>query len=194
MIFCPNIYIHSRHFAENSLKTRCLEQMKNVLAVIIIDPLNRTIKDMSLIQKQFQFKCKRCASLCCKLGGPVLTRNEAELIESAGCCVSEFLEPGNSDKDFSPLVYGRLKSRKDGSCIFLKFDAKQNCHKCGIYDVRPALCRLYPFCFEMLGSNKIALKFIPCCMGLNNPNGKKLDKEFVSNYLLEPLLEATKLL
>jgi len=74
-------------------------------------------------------------------------------------------------------------------CIFLKFDAERNCFQCSIYDHRPALCMLSPFRFESLSSNRIALKFIPCCMGLNNPDGKPLDENFVSTSLLEPLLE-----
>jgi Fe-S-cluster containining protein len=168
--------------------------MNDALAVITLDPKNRRITDLKLTQNQFRFKCKRCAALCCKLGGPMLTRKDAELLEAAGYPVNDFLEPINGDAEGLPLVVGGLKTRADGSCVFLKFDDEQNSFQCGIYDYRPALCRLYPFSFESLGSNRVALKFIPCCMGLNNPEGKVLDKEFVSKRLLEPLLEAMELL
>ena len=168
--------------------------MNNVIAVITMDSQNSTIMDLTITQKPFRFKCKRCAALYCKLGGPVITRKDAKLIESAGYCVTDFLEPINRNEDCSPLVYGSLKTRKDGSCIFLKFDAEQKCHNCSIYDFRPALCRLYPFSFERLGYNKIALNIIPCCMGLNNPKGKVMDEKYVSSRLLEPLLEAMELL
>jgi len=163
------------------------------VAVITLDSTNRKVDDLTITQ-QFRFKCKRCAALCCKLGGPVLTRKDAELIENAGYPVKDFLEPLNTDEEGSPRVYGSLKTRKDGSCIFLKFDVELNCFKCSIYDFRPALCRLYPFSFEGLGSNRIALKYIPCCIGLNNPEGELLDKKFVSRHLIEPLLEAMELL
>jgi Fe-S-cluster containining protein len=166
--------------------------MNDVVAVITLDPENRQICDLKLAQNQFRFKCKRCAALCCKLGGPVLTRKDAERIEAAGYDAKDFVEPKNGDS--LPHVVGGLKTREDGSCIFLDFDAEQNSFHCGIYDSRPALCRLYPFSFERLEGNRVALKFIPCCMGLNNPEGKVLDEEFVSATILEPLLESMKLL
>ena len=166
--------------------------MNDVVAVITLDSKNRKIDDLTITQ-QFRFKCKRCAALCCKLGGPVLTKKDVKGIEAAGYPVKDFLEPVNRNIKGSPLVYGGLKNREDGSCIFLNFDVELNCFKCSIYDFRPALCRLYPFSFESLGSNRIALKYIPCCSGLNNAEGELLDKKFVSRHLLEPLLEAMEL-
>jgi Fe-S-cluster containining protein len=85
-----------------------------------------------------------------------------------------------------------MKSKKDGSCIFLEFEAKQNRYRCNIYDFRPLLCRLYPFSLEFTNSSQVALRFIPCCRSLNNSKGETLN-DFVSNYLFEPLLEALKL-
>jgi Fe-S-cluster containining protein len=168
--------------------------MNDAVAVITLDPKNRRITDLKLTQNQFRFKCKRCAALCCKLGGSMLTRKDAELLEATGYPVNDFLKPINGDAEGLPLVVGGLKTRADGSCIFLKFDVEQNSFQCGIYDYRPALCRLYPFSFESLGSNRVALKFIPCCMGLNNPEGEPLDENFVSKRLLEPFLESMELL
>jgi Fe-S-cluster containining protein len=168
--------------------------MNDVVAVITFDSKSRKITELKPTQKHFRFKCRRCATLCCKLGGPVLTRKDVEVIEDAGYPVKCFLEPVNRDLKGLPPVCGGLKSREDGSCIFLKFDVERNCHKCGIYDFRSALCRLYPFSFESLGSNSIALKIIPCCMGLNNQDGELLDENFVSNNLLESLLESMELL
>jgi Fe-S-cluster containining protein len=166
-------------------------RMNDVVAVIKLDPENRRICDLKLVQNHFRFKCKRCAALCCKLGGPVLSRKDIELIEAAGYVAEDFVELINGNT--SSHVVGGLKTRADGSCIFLDFDAEQNCFQCGIYDSRPALCRFYPFSFESLDGNRVALKLIPCCIGLNNPEGKVLDEEFVSSNLLEPLLEAIKL-
>jgi Fe-S-cluster containining protein len=169
-------------------------EMNDLVAVITFEPKNRKIIELKLANNLFRFKCKRCAALCCKLGGPVLTRKDAKLIGAAGYPVTDFLEPKNGDAEGLPLVFGNLKTRADGSCVFLKFDAEQNCFQCGIYDIRPALCRLYPFSFESLGSNSVALKVIPCCMGLNNPDGEPSDENFVSFRILEPLLEAMELL
>jgi Fe-S-cluster containining protein len=167
--------------------------MNNFVAVITFDSKNIRHIELKHANKQFRFKCKRCAVLCCKLGGPMLTQKDAELIAMAGYPIKNFLEPINGDAEGFPLMVGGLKTRADGSCVFLKFDAEQNCFQCDIYDHRPALCRLYPFSFERLSPNSVALKFIPCCMGLNNPEGEPLDENFVSNLLFELLLEATAL-
>jgi Fe-S-cluster containining protein len=88
---------------------------------------------------------------------------------------------------------GGLKNKEDGSCIFLKFDAEKNRYECLIYDFRPALCRLYPFDSERASHSSIILKFIPCCRGLNNPDGELVDEEFINNHLLDALLDAVGL-
>lgn len=166
--------------------------MNDTIAVITLDTTQKRIKEVTVAQKQLRFKCIRCATLCCKLGGPTLTKKDAEQIMQRGYSVEEFLEPTKNDD--APNAVGNLKSNKDGSCIFLKFDTEQHRHKCSIYAFRPTLCKTYPFKFEKLGSNKVAVKIIPCCRGLNNPEGKTLDKNFVADNLLEPLLEAINLL
>ena len=87
-----------------------------------------------------------------------------------------------------------MKTNEDGSCIFLQQDTEGKSFRCNIYDFRPALCRLYPFSYENLGNNTIALKLIPCCRGLHDHEGIELDKEFISTNLLEPLLEVMEML
>jgi Fe-S-cluster containining protein len=166
--------------------------VNDVLAQITLDPKPGKAADLSIVQKSFRFKCTRCAALCCKLGGPALTKKDVDRIKDAGYRVKDFLEPTNGKRS-SVLLSGDMKSREDGSCVFLEFDAELNCYKCGIYDIRPLLCRFYPFSLEIDDSNCIALKFIPCCKGLNNPEGEPLDEKFVSNNLLELLPEAVEL-
>lgn len=108
--------------------------------------------------------------------------------------MKDFLEPVlNKEFKGSPIMRGILKNREDRSCIFLKFDVEEDRYECSIYDFRPVLCRLYPFDFDRAGPNSIALKLIPCCRGLNNPNGELVDKEFITNHLLNALLEAIEL-
>jgi Fe-S-cluster containining protein len=167
--------------------------MNDVLAQITLDPKLRKVGNLSIEPKGLRFKCTRCAALCCKLGGPALTKEDVERIKNAGYSMKDFLEPTNGNES-SALLSGDMKSREDGSCVFLDFDAELDCYKCGIYDFRPFLCRLYPFSFEIDDdSSRIVLKFIPCCMGLNNPEGERLDEKFVLNYLLELLFEAVEL-
>jgi len=89
--------------------------MNDVVALITVDPKTRTIADLKITQKQFKFKCKQGATLCCKLGGPVLTKKDVEQILSAGHCMTDFLEETNSRNESSPNTCGSLKTRKDGS-------------------------------------------------------------------------------
>jgi len=119
----------------------------------------------------------------------MLTIKDVKRIEEAGYRVKDFLQLTNSELKSMPFTRGSLKNREDGACIFLKFDAKQNRYECSIYDSRPILCRLYPFDFDLVGSNSIVLKFIPCCRGLNNLDGEFVDERFVAKNLLAALLE-----
>lgn len=166
--------------------------LSEVLARITLDSNSGKVRDITILQRHIRFRCRRCASLCCKLGGPKLTRQDAERIRKAGYDAIDFLEPLNNKSQGVALICGRLKSRKDGSCIFLRFRPDQNRYECSIYDFRPVLCRLYPFDFERKGPNAILLKLIPCCRGLNAPEGESVDDEFIANHLLAPLLEAVE--
>lgn len=165
--------------------------MSEVLARITINPETKQIGDLSVHQKSLRFKCRRCATFCCRLGGPELTRKDIEQIKRVGYPVKDFLEPAKSEFKGIPVMGGSLKNKEDGSCIFLKLDAEENLYECSVYDFRPALCRLYPFDFDWIGPNSIVLKIIPCCRGLNLPDGDLVDEEFIANHLLDSLLEAT---
>jgi len=165
--------------------------LSEVLARITINPETKQIENLSIHQKSLRFKCRRCATFCCRLGGPKLTRKDIEQIKRAGYPLKDFLEPAlNSEFKGIAIRGGSMKNKEDGSCIFLKFDAEENRYECSIYDFRPVLCKLYPFDFDRVGSNVIVLKFIPCCRGLNLPDGDLVDEEFIANHLLGSLLEA----
>ena len=149
---------------------------------------------ISLHQKHLRFKCRRCATFCCKLGGPWLTRKDIERIEGVGYDVKDFLESVlNNEVKGLPIMRGSLKNREDGSCIFLNSDVGKNSYKCSIYDFRPALCRLYPFDFDRVSPGSVVLKLIPYCRGLNNPDGELVDEEFINNHVLGVLLEIMEL-
>jgi Fe-S-cluster containining protein len=62
-------------------------------------------------------------------------------------------------------------------------------YECSIYDVRPVLCRLYPFDFERINSNSFLLKIIPCCKGLNNADGEPVNEKFIAKHLFENILK-----
>jgi Fe-S-cluster containining protein len=124
------------------------------------------------------------------LGGPWLTGKDIERIKQAGYDAKDFLEPASKGKSKDlPIMCGNLKNNEDGSCIFLKLDPEKNRYECSIYDFRPALCRLYPFDFERTSLDSVVLKLIPCCKGINNPDGELVDEGFITNHLLDALLE-----
>lgn len=163
--------------------------MKEVLAEITLDSKSRKIRDLFLLNKHFRFKCTRCATFCCQLGGPKLTKGDVERIKKAGYRENLFLEPANKSESLSAMR-SSLKNGEDGSCVFLTSDPEHRRYECSIYDFRPVLCRLYPFNFDRVDSNTITLKFIPCCRGLNNSDGETVNERFIANHLLTTLIEA----
>lgn len=100
-------------------------------------------------------------------------------LKQAGYIRSEFLD----------VDHKSLRSRADGSCIFLSIDALTHLYKCTIYALRPALCRLYPFQLKKSGWNSYCLGVIPCCNGLNTKDGQIVDSDFVSETVGDILFE-----
>jgi len=127
---------------------------------------------------------------------PSSRRGDVDCIEQAGYRLEEFLE-SVSTNEFKglPIMCGRLESKEDGSCVFLSFDAEKNIYECSIYEVKPALCRLYPFDFERINSNFFMLKLILCCKGLYKHDGELVNKSFVNkkfNVILDLITRKTK--
>lgn len=85
------------------------------------------------------FTCNGCA-LCCgdtdhKLRHILLLESEAEEISAAtGQPIEDFCNESNGTQ---PYIYEMKKC--EGDCVFLKD------HKCTIYELRPLICRFYPF-------------------------------------------------
>lgn len=157
--------------------------MNDTLGIFTLNKKTKKASDLEVTQKQFRFKCKRCATLCCKLGGPELLEYDVKKIETTGYQRKDFLESSEKTGFNLTRAVGFLKTREDGSCVFLTQNSNMNYFICSIYKVRPVLCRIYPFMIESLDQNKMVIKFIPCCKGLNNPEGKILDEKFFSRKL-----------
>ncbi|UCE43672.1 MAG: YkgJ family cysteine cluster protein [Candidatus Bathyarchaeota archaeon] len=157
------------------------------LARIILNPKTMQILDITLYGKNLRFKCIRCATFCCKLGGPKLTKKDALCIEQVGYTKEEFLTPFRKESDNSSTFLGGLRSNEEGSCIFLTFNLEEGNYECSIYNSRPSLCKLYPFDFSKTCSQSITIRLIPCCRGLNNPDGELVDDRFIINSLFDPI-------
>jgi len=146
------------------------------IAQIILEPKTRSVRHITFYIKNLRFKCKRCATFCCKLGGPTLTLKDVERLKKAGCCEADFLD----------IVHSSLKNTASGSCVLLKFDAEKSVYKCEVYHQRPALCRLYPFHLEKTGPNSLVLKIMPC-RGTSRRYGELVEEKFFKNKLFDAL-------
>jgi Fe-S-cluster containining protein len=151
-------------------------ELNESIAQIGLEPKIHRIKHITLHVKNLRFKCKRCATFCCKLGGPTLSTRDIERLKKTGCFETDFLDASNS----------RLKSTTNGSCIYLKIDAEKQIYECAVYNHRPALCRLYPFHFEETNANDFVLQIMPC-MGLNPRYGEIINERFIIDTLLVAL-------
>jgi len=114
-----------------------------------------------------------------------LTKEDIERIESVGYKTSEFVEDSNRKYGNHSLMTSAMKNRKDGSCIFLRTDEKRNAYECSIYEIRPTLCRLYPFEIQRSDIGSFLLKILPCCNGLSDADGELVDERFLAGHLLE---------
>jgi len=168
------------------LRTPSLESNEEI-ATIFLDPETKQVSDITIHKENIRFKCRRRATFCCQLGGPELTEKDIQSIVRDDHKAKDFFVPFKGGSESSPMFLGSLKSLDDGSCIFLRFNSKRGNYRCSIYDFRPALCKLYPFDFYKINSQSIMLKLIPCCRGLNNPDGEFVNQRFIIDSLLDAI-------
>jgi Fe-S-cluster containining protein len=93
------------------------------------------------------FECSKCG-LCCgdtigKKRHILLLEQEANAISTETCLFKEIFTTQIADKN--PYRH-EMKKNNEGICFFLKDN------QCRIYELRPLICRFYPF----------ELKFDPC--------------------------------
>jgi Fe-S-cluster containining protein len=132
--------------------------------------------------KDICFECSRCA-LCC---GDTKNRKRSILlldIESGRISQKTSKTPDEFAEEvegFEPYVY-RMKKTSDGRCVFLKNNL------CSIYEIRPLICRFYPFQLRSIGANKYVFECTDECPGIGK--GPKLKREFFEK--LFKVLEAS---
>jgi Fe-S-cluster containining protein len=113
----------------------------------------------------------RCA-LCCgdtegKRRSILLLKIEADRISKK---TSKRIR-GFADKkvDSEPYIY-RMKMTDEGKCVFLR------CASCSIYEIRPVICRFFPFQLKNLGKNRYLFAYTEECPGIGE--GSTLEREF----------------
>jgi len=153
-----------------------MNDAEGIIAKLTLTPKTKQVENIILYQSNIRFECKRCATFCCKLGGPTLSSKDIERFKKAGYCETEFLDTS----------HGCPQNTISGSCFYLRFDMKGKVHKCSVYDCRPTLCRLYPFYFEKTGPNSLVLKIMPC-RGINRLHGELVNENFIIANLFSEL-------
>jgi len=148
------------------------------IAQVRFEPRTHNLHNITFYIRNLRFKCKRCATFCCKLGGPSLSLKDVERLKKAGHCEHEFLD----------ATQGGLKNTAFGSCIFLTFDKQKSAYRCIVYRHRPALCRLYPFHFEKTSPNSFVLK-VMACSGISYRAGELVNEMFIIAHLYDALKE-----
>lgn len=118
-----------------------------------------------------RFKCVKCA-LCCgntedRTRSILLLKTEAYRISKLTLTVVD----GFAEKisGFEPYVY-RMRKTENGKCVFLEDDL------CSIYQVRPLICRFYPFQLHNLGNDRYAFAYTNECPGIGR--GRQLKRDF----------------
>jgi len=166
------------------------EELNDLVARISFKGNRAEITDMIFYQGELKFKCQHCASLCCRLGGPPLAQKDINTIMKAGYDPGEFLDSTSSDRfRFSKSMQSVMRNRQDGSCIFLEINKEGSTYECLIYDHRPALCRLYPFQLEVVDRQSFLLRVVPCCRGLNDPEGEPVNEEFIRRHIIKAIID-----
>jgi Fe-S-cluster containining protein len=123
-----------------------------------------------------RFNCRKCGTLCCRLGGPVV--NEMDLIRLSKSVpdidrITKTIAIGSN-------VVTLLTNKSTGECILFTERNKRE-GVCSNYRDRPDVCRTYPFEFVREESTLI-VRVLPC-RGLNYRKGRLIDEEFVQRQL-----------
>jgi Fe-S-cluster containining protein len=125
------------------------------------------------------FECSKCG-LCCgdtkeKNRHVLLLEQETNIISNETCLPKETFTTQIADKD--PYCC-EMKKNNEGKCFFLKDN------QCGIYELRPLICRFYPFELKFdPDKNQYAFSFTFECPGITK--GRLVTKkDFEDLFLL----------
>ena len=116
------------------------------------------------------FVCEKCGRCCGdtedKVRHVLLLKSEAEKIsKQTSKGIQEFAQEVYG---FEPYIYEMKKTEE--KCLFLENN------RCKIYDIRPIICRFYPFELKNIGNDKYSFLFTTKCKGIGK--GPKIGKPF----------------
>jgi Fe-S-cluster containining protein len=104
----------------------------------------------------------------------LLLRNEAYRISQK--TVKTIGRFAKKTGDFKPYIY-QMKKTTDGKCIFLTD------RECTIYQIRPLICRFYPFELHNVGYERYAFAYTDECPCFGK--GPELDKKHFEKLFAE---------
>lgn len=128
--------------------------------------------------RHVRFRCERCA-LCCgdakdRIRSILLLKIEIDRISKKTLMdVDEFAE---KIEGFEPYIY-QMRKTEDGKCVFLKGNS------CSIYQIRPLICRFYPFQLKNIGNNRYAFAYTDECSGIGK--GPQFERDFFEKFFSE---------
>jgi len=134
------------------------------------------VRTFKLDTKDLRFNCRRCATFCCRLGGPVVSRKDLARLRRGIRKIDRFTETVAVGTSVAKV----LASKPNGQCILLS-KGRRNRYRCLAYELRPDVCRTYPLKLIRQGSRLTVLVFP--CRGLNYREGELINGELVSKYL-----------
>lgn len=125
--------------------------------------------------KSVRFQCTKCA-LCCgdtksRTRHILLLRIDAQTISKA---ISKPVDTFATEiEGHEPYVHEMRKTGKEGKCFFLKG------RNCSVYELRPLVCKFYPFELTTTKDGKHRFLCTEECPGMGK--GKKLGRNYFEN-------------
>ena len=111
------------------------------------------------------FECEKCG-YCCTATNVHLFKQDIERIQNKGH--RDFYEPSQSGY--------RIKGSKTKKCIFLGED-----NRCKIYEIRPFVCREYPFKIIFLNRNTAYIDILCSCKSIIKNNKNNIANNHIKN-------------
>ena len=120
-----------------------------------------SLKSLFEYPKHIGFICNQCGRCCGDIEEKerhvLLLGTDADRIsEETFLEIHQFAENVTGSKMY---IY-EMKKSKDGKCFFLKNN------QCSIYNIRPLICRFYPFQLKNLGNNRYSFSYTNKCPGI----------------------------
>lgn len=128
--------------------------------------------------KRVSFVCARCA-LCCgdtphRVRRILLLPIDVERASANQLMAREAF--ATALDGLEPYAF-QMKKTAEGCCIFLRDN------ECSIYDVRPLICRFFPFHLQDQGNDRYVFKYTAECPGLGQ--GPPLKRRFFDELFAE---------